>query len=384
MIPVERSHLYVAVNSHAGMSGKNNEDRYAVSAFQLAKNNPTPVVFAVVSDGIGGHRAGENAAEIAVETISEDVAHSDASHPVRTLREAIIHASNMILAESETDIEKKGMGATCACAWVIDDQMYTATVGDSRIYLIRGDQIQQISTDHTWIQEALSAGLLTPEETRNHPNAHVIRRYLGSRQIVEPDTRLKLSATDDDAQAEANQGYRLQPKDQILMCSDGLTDLVNDDEILQALKTKGQEQAVESLIALANQRGGHDNITIVTLGLPEKISQTKPLPPPTFKLRQRSLRVPCLVSAILVFLMAATLAGGIFIYTKYFRSATPPTAGTPVEASQPALTTPGTAMPADLTATSAAILNPALTPENVTPGVPTPTLTYWPTDTPSP
>lgn len=384
MIPVERSHLFVAVNSHAGMSGKNNEDRYAVTAFQLGKNNPTPVVLAVVADGIGGHRAGEYAAELAVETISEDVAHSDASHPVRTLREAIIHASNSILAESETDIEKKGMGATCACAWVIGDQIYTASVGDSRIYLIRGDKIQQISTDHTWIQEALVAGLLSPEEARNHPNAHVIRRYLGSRQIVEPDTRLKLSSADTDAQAEANQGFHLQPGDQIFLCSDGLTDLVNDNEILEALKTSNQEKAVETLIALANQRGGHDNITIVTLGIPEKVSQTKPLPPPTFKPRQRSLRVPCLVSVILLLLIGATILGGAFIYYQFIRPSLTPTAGTPVEATQPALSTPGTVSPGDMTATSAVIQAPSLTPENATPGVPTATYTPWPTNTASP
>ena len=84
------------------------------------------------------------------------------------------------------------MAATCACALVIDNRLYTASVGDSRIYLVSGESIQQLTTDHTWIQEALEAGILTPEEAQNHPNTHVIRRYLGSPQPVEVDLRLAI------------------------------------------------------------------------------------------------------------------------------------------------------------------------------------------------
>ncbi len=341
MISVNTSHLFVAAKSHAGMSGKNNEDRYAVTAYKLSQADPTPVVFAVVSDGIGGHRAGETAAEIAVETISEDVAHSDGSHPVLTLREAIIHASSSILAESETDGDKKGMGATCACVWVIDSQAFIATVGDSRIYLVRGDTVQQLSTDHTWVQEAIGAGLLSPEDARSHPNAHVIRRYLGSRQTVEPDTRVKLNAIEDDTQSEANQGVLLQPKDQILICSDGLTDLVNDSEILQVLQSKDPESSIDSLIELANQRGGHDNITIVVLGVPESISQTKPLPEqlkPTR--RKRRLVLPCLISVFLILLLGTIGLGIGYVYLEYLRPTQPPAVVTTVEATIPVLASP--------------------------------------------
>lgn len=342
MISVNNSHLFVSARTHEGMSGKNNEDRFAVTAYKLSQSDPTPVVFAIVSDGIGGHRAGETAAEIAVETISEDVALSDGTHPVLTLQEAIIHASNAILAESETDNEKKGMGATCACMWVIGDKAYTATVGDSRIYFVRGATIQQLSTDHTWIQEAIGAGLLSPEEARSHPNAHVIRRYLGSPQVVEPDFRLKLNAGEDDAQSKANQGFRLLPADQVLLCSDGLTDLVNDDEILQALQKNDLEASLNSLVELANQRGGHDNITIVVLGVPETISQTKPLPehstPPR---RKRRILFPCLVTAFIILLLSTViLAGGYFFYTQYWQPIQSPIAETPVTTVAPAATTP--------------------------------------------
>lgn len=347
MISVNTSHLFVAARTHEGMSGKNNEDRFSVTAYRVSQSDPTPVVFAIVSDGIGGHRAGETAAEIAVETISEDVALSDGTHPVLTLQEAIIHASNSILAESETDDEKKGMGATCACVWVIGDRAYTATVGDSRIYLVRGTSIQQVSTDHTWIQEAISAGLLSPEEARSHPNAHVIRRYLGSRQVVEPDFRLKLNSSEGDAQSESNQGLQFLPKDLILLCSDGLTDLVNDDEILQALQTKDLDAGLNSMIELANQRGGHDNITIVVLGVPETFSQTKPLPEhhvPTR--RKRRILMPCLVTVIVILLVSTiVLTGGYFFYTQYWLPSTSPVTSTPVVATAPPGTTTSVVVP---------------------------------------
>jgi len=341
MISVNTSHLFVAAKSHAGMSGKNNEDRYAVTAYKLRQADPTPVVFAVVSDGIGGHRAGETAAEIAVEIISEDVAHSDGSHPVLTLREAIIHASNSILAESETDEDKKGMGATCACVWVIGSQAFIATVGDSRIYLVRGDTVQQLSTDHTWVQEAIGAGLLSPEEARSHPNAHVIRRYLGSRQTVEPDTRFILNTNEDDTQSEANQGMIMQPKDQVLICSDGLTDLVNDNEILQVLQTKDPENSIDTLTELANHRGGHDNITIVVLGVPESISQTKPLPEQSKPTRRkRRLVLPCLISVFLILLLGTIGLGIGYVYLEYLRPTQPPAIETTVEATIPVLASP--------------------------------------------
>jgi protein phosphatase len=162
------------------------------------------------------------------------------------------------------------MGATVACCWIISRQLYLANVGDSRIYLLRGRYIYQLSNDHTWIQEAMDHGLLTPEQARAHPNAHVIRRYLGSKQPVVPDTRLRLSPGESDAQAEANQGFVLLPGDRLLLCSDGLTDLVSNDEIRYHLEGAPLEPALQALINLANGRGGHDNITLVALQVPRE------------------------------------------------------------------------------------------------------------------
>jgi protein phosphatase len=251
------------------MRGKNNEDRYGVSAYSIGEEDRTPSVFAIIADGIGGHRAGETAAEMAVNLISKSVAESVASDPPAVLAEAVSNASQAILEESLSDPSKKGMGATCIGAWVIGDRLYTVAVGDSRLYLIRSGSILRMNIDHTWIQEAIESGALTPEQAKGHPNAHVIRRYLGSPQPVVPDFRIRLNPAESDDEAETNQGLRLLPDDILLLCSDGLHDLVDDHEILQVISSQKMEKALETLVNTANERGGHDNITIVALQVPK-------------------------------------------------------------------------------------------------------------------
>ena len=384
MIPAERSHLQVVARTHPGMSGKNNEDSYAVSAYRLEGEKPLPVVFAALSDGIGGHRAGEVASELVVESISRSVAASDASQPVATLRAAIVQASQEILSISEVNPDKRGMGATCACAWIIDDRLYVAYVGDTRIYLIRGGKILQLSTDHTWVQEAIEAGILTPEEARNHPNAHVIRRYLGSRQIVEPDIRLRLIEGENDIQAEANQGLRLTPGDQVILCSDGLTDLVEEGEILSALESSEQEQAIDQLIALANQRGGHDNITIIAMQTPPAAPKTLPALPAASK-RRRSLVLTCALAGLLGIVLIALISGVLF-YLRRPQLTSPTTTATYTAISSPYTPLPTETLPA---------LEPTQTPPGrptspatrtplASPTPPPATITYWPTNTPEP
>jgi protein phosphatase len=260
------------------MSGKLNEDAFLLTPFLLNGRRAVPTVLAIVSDGIGGHRAGEVAARMTVEGIAAAVkAAPPQGLPAETLRDAIIQASDQIYHQAEAEPEQRGMGATCACAWVVGNRLYTAWVGDSRIYLARAGSIFQLTTDHTWIQEAIENGSITAEQARSHPNAHVIRRYLGSKAPVLPDLRMRLKVVESDAQAEANQGLLLLPGDQILLCSDGLTDLVGENELLTALQAASQgpaapTEAVDQLIGLANERGGHDNITVIVLQAPESLA----------------------------------------------------------------------------------------------------------------
>jgi protein phosphatase len=268
MIKSQRAHLYVAAQTHPGMSGKNNEDSFSVTAYTLGPNNPTPSVFAIVSDGIGGHRAGEVASEMAVNIISDAVANSDGGHPLAVFQETFYRASESIYEQANQDATRKGMGATASCAWIIGLQLYIGYAGDSRIYLMREGKIQQLSRDHTWIQEAIEKGILDREQARTHPNLHVIRRFLGSSEPPEPDLRLFANTADSDSKARTNQGFTLRAGDVVMLCSDGLTDLVSDAEILSSISGQTLNKAAENMIALANQRGGHDNITIVLLGVP--------------------------------------------------------------------------------------------------------------------
>jgi PPM family protein phosphatase len=384
---VDHSHLLVAAQTHPGMTGKNNEDRYAVSAYQLAKGGRFPVLFAILADGVGGHRAGEVAAEMTVEHISRQVAESSGKKPLDTLKTAIMETSEEIFLQAQTDPDRQGMGATCACAWVIRDRLYTAAVGDSRIYLLRGKTIRQLSIDHTWIQEALERGVLKPDEVRGHPNAHVIRRYLGSPTPPQVDFRLRLDEGESDRQAAENQGLALKEGDRLLLCSDGLTDLVDDSEILAAFQHKSLEDALESLTDLANQRGGHDNITLVALQAPIGAFQ-----------RPISVLRLAAVSLSLLLLAAIITAWWFFGQDEFnklvsgaFRTDSTPTlnfliTSAPLEGSLPTGYPPAASAGPPLTTSS--ILSPITTPTPTLAGYPPagggPTLTPWPTNTPKP
>ncbi|MBI9044756.1 MAG: serine/threonine-protein phosphatase [Anaerolineaceae bacterium] len=306
MIRIEKSHLQTAASTHPGMTGKNNEDRYAITAYVLEKKNLTPVLLAVLSDGIGGHRAGEVAAEMIVDSISEKVAQSNGKEPLKTLHYAIQTASNQVLEESNDGSARKGMGATVCCALIINNRLYTATVGDSRIYLISDGIIRQISIDHTWIQEALETGLLTPEQAVGHPNAHVIRRYVGSPSPPEVDFRLRLDLQENDAQSIANQGFPLKEGDMLLLCSDGLTDLVVDQEILTVLQANDLEIALQILEDMANERGGHDNITMTAVFVPQGAIVTEKEKKPVSK---RLMIVGCSALLLTAILILASIFG---------------------------------------------------------------------------
>ncbi len=275
MKSTDQGHLITTAMTDPGMSGKNNEDRYSITTYQSGTSEKTPILLAVLADGIGGHRAGEIAADIVVNQVTQYIAQSSEITPPSTLIEAMHLASREVYSAAAKETRLYGMGATCVSVLIIGDCLYSAAVGDSRIYHIRGKSIQQITIDHTWVREALDKGLLRPEEVYNHPNAHVIRRYMGSPNPPDVDVRLRLSNSERDEEMLGNQGYKIKPNDKIILCSDGLTDLVGDHEILKAFQQKPIQDAVPYLINLANQRGGYDNITIIAIEVPEGLRETK-------------------------------------------------------------------------------------------------------------
>jgi len=366
MIRTERAHLSVIAQSHAGMTGKNNEDRFAITSFQVSEDDLTPVLFAVVADGIGGHRAGEIAAELAVDHITQIVAESDVHRPKKVLERAIHEASDAIADHAASSEEKRGMGATCACFWVIGDKLYTATVGDSRIYLLREGRIQQLSTDHTWVQEAIEKNIIEPEMAHKHPNFHVIRRYLGSSEHPEVDFRLRTYASEADSLAEGNQGMQIHPGDTFLICSDGLTDLVWNDEIAEVIRSKPNlKAAAQELVDIANKRGGHDNITVVLITAPRDLKTRVP---------QKKNWLPWIIAGgitLLLFLTFASILTVNLLRTTLFATPTPTFTATAI----PTATHTKTPLP-----TRTATELPTSTAESIEPTY-EPTYTPWPTNT---
>ena len=264
MTPHPPSSLHLGHGSHPGETGKNNEDCYAVTPFPGQGGGQT-LTLAVVADGIGGNRAGEVASELAVQAMINYVDQSQGDDYRLVLERAMGHAARVIGERSQAQPEYRGMGTTCAAALIVGRRVFTVYVGDSRLYLARGGGIRQTSVDHTFIQEAIEAGLLTREEAKTHPHRHVVRRHLGGDPNVKPDFRLRLADGETPEQAERNQGLALQAGDVVLLCSDGLSDVVEANEIWEALKGREPQAAVDALIMLARQRGGRDNITVVVI-----------------------------------------------------------------------------------------------------------------------
>ena len=371
MIQTESEHFETATASHAGMKGKQNEDRFSVTHFWIDRKKRKPSTLVVLCDGIGGHRAGEVAAEIGVRVITECVAEGDPNEPLRTLEEAVNWANQAIYAASTSDQGRLGMGTTCACAWILDGRLFTVNLGDSRIYLLRDGHIVQMTTDHTWVQEALDAGILTDLAQSEHPNAHVIRRYLGSEKPPEPDFRLWFFEDEGDDEALANQGLQLMPEDILLVCSDGLTDLVSDEEIQEVVLSLPLDQSPDRMISLANTRGGHDNTTVVLLRMPKG----------TRKLNVTGGKKRLLLGCLAVLIFLSVLLAAVFFGLRWWRGIS--------DDAEPWMPTATLVRELNgLTATPAENLTPeptwTLTLEVLDETPPSVTRTPWPTNTTGP
>ena len=201
----------------------------------------------VLADGMGGHNAGDYASRYAVETIVQSVQGSRDTSPVMILREAIWKANQAVVEKSRTDIDLEGMGTTVVAATVDGSELCAPTVADSRLY-IAGEYFEQITKDHSYVQEMVRRGELRAEIARIHPDRNIITRAVGGGLDIEVDF----------FEAE------LAENDRILMCSDGLTDMLEDREIFEIIKT-GADSAdiVEMLVGQANRYGGNDNITVI-------------------------------------------------------------------------------------------------------------------------
>ena len=201
----------------------------------------------VVADGMGGHRAGEYASRLAVEVLKQELAASTEESPEAMMKNAITRANERVLEAARQDAKLSGMGTTLVAATVIDRTLYFANVGDSRLYLL-SDDIKQLSKDHSLVQEMVRLGGINQEEAKSHPDKNIITRAIGAKDDVDIDFY----------------EYRLKKGDIILMCTDGLSNMVEDEEMLHIVKcSRDVVEAVEQLIERAKEHGGSDNIGVI-------------------------------------------------------------------------------------------------------------------------
>ncbi len=207
-----------------------------------------PNVF-IVADGMGGHNAGDYASRYAVETVVQEIGVSFEKNPVRILGGAIEKANRMVRRKAADDPACSGMGTTMVIATCLGRYLEVANVGDSRLYVIN-DGIRQITEDHSLVEEMVRMGGIDKASARNHPDKNIITRAVGAREEIEPDFF----------------DLELHPGDLVLLCSDGLTNMLEDEEIRQILTREGSlAERTEKLVEAANQNGGKDNISVIVI-----------------------------------------------------------------------------------------------------------------------
>jgi len=242
--------LLYAARTDVGMIRSGNEDNFTVDVTE------TRGIF-IVADGMGGHAAGEVASEMAVQIVQRELAPTEdlgGEGIVKTVATALRKANRAIHDRTLTEVDKQGMGTTASVLLVAGARYIIGQIGDSRVYLLRDGQFSQITKDHSYVQEQVDAGFLTPEQARYHPYSNVITRCVGASPDVEPDI------------------YRgdVRAGDLYLVASDGLTGMVDDRRLAQLLSSRADaDRKVQSLIAEANGRGGLDNITAIIVQVVE-------------------------------------------------------------------------------------------------------------------
>lgn len=232
--------------THIGRRREINQDYMFTSETEVGN---LPNLF-LVADGMGGHAAGDYASRFTVERIVEYIGQAQQSEPVTLLSEAIAYANRLLLSEAEADEKKAGMGTTIVAATLCGEKLYTANVGDSRLYVVNQSKIVQITRDHSLVEEMVRLGEMDKEDAREHPDKNIITRAIGVGTSVSADFF--------EAEVTSN--------DTILMCSDGLTNMIDDAEIKRIIL--GQRDIVEEaekLVETANLNGGKDNITVVLI-----------------------------------------------------------------------------------------------------------------------
>ena len=273
---VLQRHLVVraVLRTDTGLVRSENQDFGACTTASEEEASHTGGRLLIVADGMGGHRGGATASRLAAETVKQQYLGSGTTDIAAALREALTRANATIFSEAQSNPELRGMGTTTSVLAVRGDHGWLAHVGDSRIYLVRGDEIRQLTDDHSLVATMVREGLLTTAEAETHPRRNVLQRSMGVSEEVEVDVRGPI---------------RLQEGDTFILCSDGLHGVVKENELKEIAKGS-IEAAADEYVRLALERGAPDNVTVIVarvevstdpreIALAEKWEETQPLEP---------------------------------------------------------------------------------------------------------
>lgn len=229
-----------------GQKRRENQD-YVYASEQPIGNLPN---LFVVADGMGGHNAGDFASRCAVSVMVESVKKNMSFNPIKIIRHAIETANEQVGIQAELDPQKAGMGTTMVVVTIVGRYAYVANVGDSRLYVSDSHDIVQITRDHSWIAEMVRRGQISKEEARNHPDKNIITRAVGAGETINIDFF----------------DVELEEDNRILMCSDGLSNMVREDTMQEILcGSEDVQDSADKLVALANENGGSDNISVIII-----------------------------------------------------------------------------------------------------------------------
>ncbi len=260
MIPLDKAKIRSSAKTHPGLSGKANQDRFALQAFQLKESSPTESVLAILADGVGGQRAGETAAQLTVDVLYDSIASSQGSQPNGILQSAILRAEQAILTQSEGEKAKWGMGSTALCAWVIDQRLFSASVGDSRLYLLRGERLHLVNVPRE-VKRPRGSKKDQPEEEQSSAG------YLGSRMREDIEMSLAMDMPRW-LRGRSKNGIQLSPNDRLLLCTDGLIEALDEQRIAEILGQSRIEDAASNLVQAALEAGAQTNLTALAIAIP--------------------------------------------------------------------------------------------------------------------
>ncbi|MCB9833437.1 MAG: Stp1/IreP family PP2C-type Ser/Thr phosphatase [Planctomycetes bacterium] len=243
----------IAIKTHVGMVRSENQDHFGVCLPSGPEEEKRKGALVVVADGMGGHSGGQIASHTAADAMVSTFKASKLQAMQDLLEESILAGNEAVKKKQESNPQLREMGTTCVNTLIRGDSLMVAHLGDSRCYMFRGHENAQVTRDHTYLNELIDIGLLTPEQAEGHPDKNIITRCVGMSQRLEIDYNHRT----------------IERGDIFAMCSDGLSNLVKLDEVGEIVRKNEPEKACEILIDLANKRGGDDNITVAVIRINE-------------------------------------------------------------------------------------------------------------------